>query len=517
MRRLLVVIVVLLLPLSAFGEDLYIAQSDAGLIDGSSCANAHSAAWFNTAGNWGAGAGLISAGDTAHFCATITTGLMAKADGSAGNPITLLFESGALLSQPVCSATVGCLNVSGRNYIIVDGGANGVIENSNNGTSPTYANQAISIGLAAIPCSHCEIKNLTIQNIYVHLVDLNDTAVSYNQNHSIKFAGSNTTIHHNTFHDAGWCLYQNWQNGDTAVEIHHNEFYHCSHGWTVAASGVVSASNFKFYNNHIHDYSNWDTTANTYHHDGIHAFGISGAVGDAYDIYNNLFEGACGDHMTGHIYMEGITGTQWTNTGTVRIFNNVLHCDSTVFGILRVDIGHGEIYNNTITGPGSTGVCFDFLKVINGLFKNNAVEGCKTLISIDSITTIANPATDFNYNTYGICTTANCWKWSTVAPFTNNLSTWQTNCACDGNSSKNANLSLDESWYPLTGSPVIGAGTDLSSLGISTLNTDKLGQLRQAGSAWGTGAYEFGASRRFAPRMSLRRAAVEPNLFLVSQ
>jgi hypothetical protein len=485
----------LLVPSLVLAEDIYVAQNTAGFNDGLSCANAHAATWFNTAGNWGAGTGKISAGDFAHLCGTITSTLTAQSSGSVGNPITIDFETGAKISKAVCYPR--CLDISGRSYIIVDGGTNGIIESTANGTSPTYANQSGAVGIYAKGSSNYEIKNLTIRNMYVHLFNLADNVVSYSVVNAISFDGSNVHIHNNIMHDAGWALNQGWQNGDTNVEIDHNEIYNSSHGWTVGGAGAASASNFKFYNNHVHSFSNWDTTQNTYHHDGVHAFSINGAVANAYDIYNNLFEGPCGDHMTGLIYMEGNAGTKWTNTGTVRIFNNVLRCDSLVYGLAQVQAGHGEIYNNTIIGLGAPsgsdldGTCLVVNNSSNALIKNNAISGCRFLISINDVTTIANPATDLNFNTYGSCGTSNCFSWTGVSPFTLLLTTWQANCRCDGNSTKNANLLLDSTWHPTAGSPVIGTGTNLSSLSISDLNRDIMLIPRPSIGPWTVGAYNF--------------------------
>ena len=84
-----------LLSSFAFAEDLYFAQSAAGADTGESCAAAHGAIWFNTLGNWGAGVGKISPGDTAHLCGVITTALTAHGSGSSGSPIVILFEPGA--------------------------------------------------------------------------------------------------------------------------------------------------------------------------------------------------------------------------------------------------------------------------------------------------------------------------------------------------------------------------------------------------------------------------------------
>jgi hypothetical protein len=482
---------ILLVPSLVLAEDIYVAQKTAGIDNGSNCANAHSAIWFNTAGNWGAGVGKISGGDTAHLCGTITSQMVVQASGSVGSPITVLFESGAKISQNVCSGEGGCFNMSGKSHIILDGGGNGIIESTANGTAPTYANQLTSIGVSAFPCSNCEIKRLIIRNMYIHTTDLTDVTVDYSQVNAIKLAGSNTTVHHNTLHDAGWAIYQNYSNGDSGVQIHHNEIYHASHGWTVAGNGAVSASNFKFFNNHVYNYSNWDTTANAYHHDGIHAFGIGGAVGDQYDIYNNLFEGACGDHMTGQIFLEG-NSSRWTSAGTVRIFNNVLLCDTSNSNFFVVAAGHADVYNNTVIGATSvSGICLSIHNITNATVKNNAISGCNQLLNINSVTTFANAATDLNYNTYVCGESSNCFNWEIVSPFTSSFANWKTNCRCDGNSTDNASLLLDKTGRPTAGSPVIGAGTNLSGLLISDLIRDKMLNARPSIGAWSVGAYHL--------------------------
>ena len=74
-------------------------------------------------------------------------------------------------------------------------------------------------------------------------------------------------------HDTGWCLNNFWQSGDTNVKIYNNEIYGIDHAYAVAGTGGT-ASGFYFYNNHVHDFAKWDSgSANTFHHDGIHAYG----------------------------------------------------------------------------------------------------------------------------------------------------------------------------------------------------------------------------------------------------
>ena len=493
----------LLLSAPAYAEDLYVGQSDAGVADGTSCANQHSAAWFNTAANWGGGAGEIDPGDTAHLCGTITSSLAAQGSGSVGSVVTVLWETGAKLSQAVCPASpTGCFNTNGKTYLLLNGGTNGIIESTANGSVGTYANQSSSVGIMAFPCNNCEIKNLTIQNIYVHN-SASDVALNDNNINAIRLSGSNTSVHHNTLHDGGRLIFHIWNNGDANIDIHHNECYNNTVCWVVAATGPASASNFNFYNNHAYNHSNWDTSGSTYHYAGVHAFGISNPTPTGYSIYNNLFEGTCGTSLTSQVYMEG--GSAWTGTGTAAIYNNVMTCEVTTAIVMRADKGDISFYNNTIIGTGIAGTCY-YTGGGTLLFKNNAITGCSTLVSIDGAT-VANRATDFNYNTYACQGSFNCFNWTGLSSFERDFATWQTACGCDPNSSQSASLLVSSVGVPTVGSPVIDTGTDLSGLGITALNSDYLGISRPSGTIWDTGAYEFVSGRASRSPASARTQA----------
>ena len=277
--------------------DVYVGQSSAGSGDGSSCANEKAATFFNTAGNWGAG-NPIAPGKTVGLCGTITSTLTAQADGSSGNPVTIYFTSGAKLSQAVCAP---CLNLDSRNYITVDGGSNGIIESNANGTN--LANHTNSTLVSAEPCSHCEVKNLTLQNAYV--IASGDTficasgCVADNAGaRCIKFAGHDWLIHDNTMHDASWCVYENADGTDGNNRIYNNNIYNFDHGWQLTGTGPVG--NEYFYGNHLHDMGTWDPcdSGNPCHHDGIHCeFGTAPSITGLY-IYNNLFDGTLGTQVT---------------------------------------------------------------------------------------------------------------------------------------------------------------------------------------------------------------------------
>src|SRR5215472_17868238 len=61
--------------------------------------------FFNNAANWGTGPGQIGPGTTVHLCGTFsapigTNILTAQGSGASGNPVTILFESGTVMTSP---------------------------------------------------------------------------------------------------------------------------------------------------------------------------------------------------------------------------------------------------------------------------------------------------------------------------------------------------------------------------------------------------------------------------------
>jgi hypothetical protein len=90
MKKILITLFILFLPVAVGAETIYVSQSGGTVSCGSwGSQSTQSTAWFNTAANWGGGAGEIDPGDTVRFCGTITTNLTVQASGTSGNRITL--------------------------------------------------------------------------------------------------------------------------------------------------------------------------------------------------------------------------------------------------------------------------------------------------------------------------------------------------------------------------------------------------------------------------------------------
>ena len=103
----------------------------------------------------------IIPGSTQTICGTIsfpanTVGLTFQADGTAGNPITLKFSDNAIVQAPYFPHDPGrngcgggiCMNT--RSYVVTDGGTNGILQNTANGT--LLANQKPTLGIDMARC-----------------------------------------------------------------------------------------------------------------------------------------------------------------------------------------------------------------------------------------------------------------------------------------------------------------------------------------------------------------------------
>ena len=498
--RYILVLLCLLAPSLAFAEDLYFGQSAAGGDTGANCANQHSAAWFNTAANWGGGAGEIDAGDTAHLCGTVTTALVVQGSGSAGNVITIVWETGAKLSLPFCDNSGGCFHFGIHDYVTLDGGTNGILEANANGTG--LANQvdgnAINVVLGN---QNIEIKNLTIQNCYVRAQNDATSGLDHARSIYLRENYSNFSYHDNTIHDCDGGGSFVAEVTTSNISIYNNNIYNVNAGIVMAGQSAITSSNISIYNNHIHDTANWDDPANIFHHNGIMLFGppvaccASATIYSGVKIYNNLFDGNIGDHATSHsVYLaEAQLPDGLIFNNVVAPSNNPLSANGLfVIGPYVSDV---SLYNNTIVCA-SSGANPSAVEMASAAdtgstfhFKNNLVIDCTAFMTFNQPNTWF--AVDgLNYNLYAKSSANSSWKLQTT--FYSTLAAWRTATGQEANSQYTAgSAGLNASYQPETGSIVINAGQNLSSLGITELNSDKAGLSRPQGSAWDIGAYEF--------------------------
>lgn len=503
------VLVVFLGAKIAKAEDIYIAQSAAGSANGTSCANTYPYTWFNNASNWAATAGKIGPGDTVHICGTITVGanadgLVFQGNGAAGSPITLLFEPGAVLQSPYFGNSVGMSGHGaivmgwGRSYLTVDGGSNGIIQNTANGSQLNY--RASSTGVSMFHCNTCTVTNLQILNMYVN-TNGDNTLADASLVRAIDFNGSNLTISNNKLWDCGWCLMQYFVGGDNNIQIYNNDIAHFDHGWALAgdnANGTPVVSNIFFHDNRIHDTVNWDAPGCTTHHiDDLHVYQpVSTQTVNNLYYYNNYAYGNRGQCATGMLYVEG------GNVVNQYYFNNVWDAtnSSSPGGLSNGWIGlfgsnsTGEtvVENNTVLGPNASDstYCYSIKGMPSLVFRNNIMNKCSTPLAI-----AGSKLTQVDNNLYGAYSTSNGFNWS--LSYVGSFANWKSSCGCDAHSIQNNTTGVNSDGSLQSTSPALKAGINLMSTataGLAGLAKDTTeGGTRAASPRPSSGNWDIGA------------------------
>jgi hypothetical protein len=514
------------LPASATNA-VFINQSGGGA--GTSCGSAQSAAYFNNASNWnGSPTGVqIGPDSTVHLCpGSITTSLSWQGSGTSGHPITMFFESGAKLSQPFCGQGGGtsCMALNANSWLVIDGGVpcgintagvpiseatcNGIVEANNNGTVLVNQNGENS-GITANGASNFEIKNLDVRNIYVRsgTTDHNPDANNGERPYAIELSGaSNYSIHDGKAHDANWSLTSIQCSGNVSnISIYNEDTYNDNHGVAVGVC-ANSATNVTIHNSHFGSMTNWDDPpANTssYHHDGIHVYVTQpGGSVTGLSIYANQYDGDWGVTNTAHNFLEGpVSGN---------IFDNLFisgvgqHLSNGSINNVNSPSGTKNIgyYNNTHIYLDTNDAGGPVELVGNVDMRNNVI----TTADTNNPTPLEYSGTGtVDYNVYAsslpgaalFAAIGTCCQWT--------YAVWQAGGV--GHTTPNdthspaiqtppAGLNI-ATGVPNSGSPVIGAGTNLTSLctgSLAPLCSDKNGNARPPSGNWTAGAINFGGN-----------------------
>ena len=435
MKKFFIIIAFILIATSTcFAGDYYIAQTDTGAANGTSCANANAIADLT----WGVG-NNVKAGDTLHLCGTITTKLTIGDSGSEGLPITIKFESGAKLSAAYWGdAASAAIYGSSKNYIIIDGGTNGIIEATNNGSASLgYANQVDSRAIETSGCSNLEIKNLTIQNMYIREAD---SADSFEGAYAIVITGgSNISVHDNVLNNCETGIGFVYPGSATSStwSVYNNTITAASNGITVGSGNTNAILNgCSIYNNTINLGQTWSGDwapppgDGHKHNDGIQIWSTqTGSEITSLLIYNNSIgpdmgyyddAGTPTSQTTAWIFLEG-------KITSPKVFNNLITSIGNSYPtnayVYLKDAGYGlanpSAYNNTIVAGGG-GAGFQADTTVGATIKNNIYSG-------SGIFSVENGLGSFisNYNNiYGTSTVQVSFKRFT---YDSGSGTW-TNC-----------------------------------------------------------------------------------------
>jgi hypothetical protein len=481
----------------AHANGLYVSQNGGG--NGSSCASAFNPAWFNNSANWGSGQNQIGPGTTVHLCGTFTGApgqqlLAVQGSGTQGNPITIKFEAGAVLTAPYWSAQ-GAIYAGRVAYITIDGWGHGVIQNTANGTNLSY--QHDSRGVYAPQCTSCTVQNITIANLYVR-TSVSDVTVTQTAVNCVYWLNSdNFTANNVTCHDAGWA-FAGFGNSFT---LEHSEIYNIDHG--LAFGPPATASNFSIHDNHIHDFTNWDSTTNAYHHDGLHIWGQRGGAVNGGSIYNNLFDGDSGVNITADIYLQD-------SISNVSVYNNVFIVPSnrtnnvlwfaalSTTGMPGGPATGNSAYNNFISAGGHAHGTAMFVEAqVNFTAVNNVLMGGQSDITLQSGGSLS--ANGINHNVYlELADFSDRNTFGYLGHVYQTLSDWQKICGCDANSSlvSASKINVGTLGQLLSGSVGLGTGQNLMNVAqgvLTPLATDRLGDARPTSGPWDVGPYQSGA------------------------
>lgn len=458
----------------------YYAQSSAGTNDGSSAANAYSAAQFNAASPYS------PAGDDVLILnSNITTPLAVPTSGTNGHPITIQFASGASMSKGNWFQSGvnndSAIYATGKNFITIDGGTNGLIEATSNGTN--RATQLFSYGITTSDCSNWIIKNLTIQNMYVRVQGA-DTVYGGTGSINVVDTGagalSNLTIDNCVMSDAGQLVALNYTNYST-VEINNCTLTACAIGVNVGSNNAGATMNgLLIHDNSISEGLNWSGQGSI-HKNCIHAYGDASHTGthlNGLKIYNNTFGGELGDNATSYCFLEGFVYSPL-------VYCNLFVCPSSSFsggnGFMVVKgTQNCVVGNNTFIGVSNAGTAIGTTGagvLGTGLvIKNNVLTTCGNQI-FDAIP--ATSASDYNVFYLGDATGFN----TAVSSGQRSLASWQALLSFDTNS-VTTNPNLNGSYFPVATSSAISTGTDMSAY----YTTDKAGVPWATGTGWGRGA-----------------------------
>src|SRR5208283_4990871 len=540
-----IIFICLIATSSAFGSasNIYITQN--GSPSGSCTSNVQTPAFFNNSANWGSGSSQIGPGTTVLLCGTFTfgagaTGFAVYGSGTSSAPIVIQFDTGAILQAPyfglqgvpcgpVNSACGGAINVPNYNYIIVDGGTNGLIQNTQNGSPGNSciggkcSHQQNSTGVY-ISGSNILVRNLTIQNIYENAGSSSgatDTGGQGTADIRVDTGSSNITICNNTLNNARVGIWsdtsgsgaQNTNCSSNTLVSGVNYFLNTltDHAWQFSLNGSGAPN---VYANDVGTNVNWQFPTNAYHTDGLITFSDGTSIITPY-VYNNYFHGDLGaGSPTGQIFCTyGGSGSGSACT----LFNNVIvgiGYGSTQDALIYFHAADGNplgphvLYNNTLVS-GSFAIDMDGDSTTQYYWQNNVWSPGASSGWFYHQETAAQPFSTLKNTNNNAYSSNNNGRWNWDSGIYTSLASWGSGCASGGaggcdSASSYSNPNLSSTYQLQSGSPAIGLGANLTSLckgQLAPLCYDKplqvgaggslTSNLRPTSGAWDAGAYQY--------------------------
>jgi hypothetical protein len=478
----------------SWAADHYVTQDGAGAMDGTSLSDAWSLDLLNNIGSWAATptAGKISPGDTVWLNGTITEKITIQRSGTAGSPVTIRFATNAKMSQPGWSGAI--LDLNGRSYITVDGGANGIIESTDNGTPDTHTTSYNATGVLGMGSSNIIVRNLTVRNLYVKTSTSDQRYGGFGVRFSALSSGtySNVLVEDCVFHDmeegAGFGYRAN---PTTGIKVTRCLIYNVDDGVTVVdGNNGSSASDVEISYNRIYGFALWDDVIdNLFHHDGVHVLANGGSSTlTNVRLFGNVVGSDFGSKATSGLYVAGrVSGAYVYNNVLIGIPNKP---NNGLVTVKTWSIGEVYIYNNTFVSDGGTTGYAIYLNGSNSYspggiveMKNNLFVGVMAVnVSYSSVWTLTS---DYNLG-FELPATRNYSYSSTGSGSYKTIAQWQ-GLGFDANGVYNADPQVQLDYTIGAGSAARGEGENLSAI----FTVDAAGAARPAAGAWDIGAFQY--------------------------
>jgi hypothetical protein len=517
---LLLLFVFALFAVPARATTIYVSQTGGAFTGGTACngQRAISVSTFKST--------TLSAGETVYLCGTITSAVIPHNGGSLGSPVLVQWDSGA--SVQVCSTTAA-VYINGLSYLLLDlGGNSTAIECPNNGIGlSTATDSVIGIGSAGNGWNNVEIRNGTVGPVFQYSggTDNGFNTVCING----ASGANNTYIHNLTLSGCaeGMAIYPTTNSTDQFAYLNVGPSVGRVLNYASGSSSNIALANSSFHDSSVNYTTVWAVPGDYEHYEAIHIYvtSASGAQDHItnFQIYNNYFYGSsppAGYGATGLIFAgTGLDACPSTSYESVNIFDNLITDSGNSSTGFSDGIGSYfylqdcyvtmNMYNNTvIAANGASNACFTYLETAGTAgtasdlvtFKNNICSGMSFAgYYFQRLTPFVSSNNDF-YDVGAFALTG------ASGQNTYTLATWKTLTGQESNTITTIPGLSSTYLISSTSSAAYEAGVNLTSLGLTNLDTGAPATFgvsgacgtgcvaRSSSGAWDLGAYPYASS-----------------------